>query len=98
MGIFVLNCSFWVGTTLIVTFGCAFMYSFATVCQKLLPGSAVALCHHSIVTASERALATARPANNAPSPTTSTAAPTFHLRIGSLLLRRISGRCASPDP
>src|SRR5215469_14733689 len=49
-GILVLNCSFCIGTTLTVMFGCDLWNSFATVCQNDRPGSVFALCHHVRVT------------------------------------------------
>src|SRR6266545_4443866 len=43
--IFERSCSFWIATTLTVTFGCAAWYSLATLAQKSRPGFWLALCH-----------------------------------------------------
>jgi hypothetical protein len=46
----VVNCSFWIGTTLIVTFGWARWNAVAARCQIPFNGSAVPLCHQVIDT------------------------------------------------
>ena len=46
----VVNCSFWIGWTLMATFGCFAWYEVATFCQTPLSGSAVPLCHQVSVT------------------------------------------------
>src|SRR5919197_954928 len=49
-GILVWNCSFWIGSILIVTFGLARWKSAATPSQTFLSGSVVPLCHQVSVT------------------------------------------------
>src|ERR1044071_8271315 len=46
----VLKASFSRMVILILTFGWAAIYSLAMVCQRVLPGSMVVICHHSMVT------------------------------------------------
>ena len=50
-GILVVNCSFWIGTTLNVTFGMGGVVGTGHFCQTPLSGLAVALFHHVSVTA-----------------------------------------------
>src|SRR3954467_12460418 len=45
-GTLVVNCSFWIGSTLIVTSGLAEWKPAAACCQTPLSGSDVPLCHH----------------------------------------------------
>src|SRR3954471_6238464 len=49
-GTLVVNCSFWIGSTLSVTFGLAAWKPVAAFCQTPLSGSDVPLCHHVSVT------------------------------------------------
>src|SRR5690348_11880326 len=49
-GILVGNCSFWIGSTLIDTFGWALWKPVAVCAHTLLIGSVVPLCHHVSVT------------------------------------------------
>ena len=46
----VVNCSFWIGCTLMSTLGWLAWYELATFCQTPLSGSAVPLCHQVSVT------------------------------------------------
>src|SRR5512141_2099496 len=46
----VLKASFSKIVILILTLGCAAIYSLAISCQSVLPGSMVVICHHSTVT------------------------------------------------
>ena len=55
----VLKASFSNTVILIFTFGWAVIYSVAIVCQSVLPGSWVVICHHSIVTGLGAAVAVA---------------------------------------
>ena len=49
-GTLVVNCSFWIGSTLMVTSGFAAWKPSAACCQTPLSGSEVPLCHHVSVT------------------------------------------------
>src|SRR5262249_35945231 len=51
IGTFVVNCSFWSGIALTVTFGCSLWKSFWTFVQSFRPSPCVALCHQTSVTA-----------------------------------------------
>ena len=52
----VLKASFSKTVILILTLGCLAIYSLAIVCQSVLPGSTVVICHHSMVTGAAAAV------------------------------------------